>query len=147
MSIEENAVQRDVLDYFNKGIACKENISLTACRAYRINNYGMKGKKSTLPCGFSDILVIMSIKGFATVLFIEVKAPKKECRNIDQLAFIEGMKALGAGALWVNSLDMLRGYLSKHIKKFASHAIKEFLPIDTINSQTPSYTGNYMELL
>ena len=123
MGAEENKVQKEIMDYFNKPYsmiyksqACADFPYIKNSKAFRINSKGIRGRKSTLPLGFSDVLVIITVSGgIALPLFIEVKAPGKKCTNKDQLDFIKDMNSMGCFAVWVNNIDDLKDGLRKWI--------------------------------
>lgn len=118
MGLEENKVQKKVMDYFNKPYsmiyksqACADYPYIKNSKAFRINSKGIKGRKSTLPEGFPDVLAVLTIKGVAIPFFIEIKAPGRKCNNEQQLQFIKTMDSMGALSVWVNSLEMMKEYI------------------------------------
>ena len=130
MGKEENEVQNAVMKYVNgiNGI-CQLRIDFPPVKdsiAFRINSKGIRGRKSTLPLGFPDILSMITIDGRAVPFFIEIKAPDKKCTNKDQLLFITNMEQRGAWATWTNSIEMLKEYIRGKISSmFAKDAAPE----------------------
>ena len=146
MGKEENVVQNKLMKYINlKGVQAdfpmiKESV------AFRINSKGIKGRKSTLPHGFPDILSILTIKGKAIPFFIEVKAPSKKCTNKEQLDFIKDMESRGAWAQWSNSLEMTKEYIrSQLLNIFAKGAKKDDQSTDTISLARQNLIASYTE--
>ena len=144
MGLEENIVQNQIMKYLNQ---CGVNADFPIVKrsiAFRINSKGIKGRKSTLPLGFPDIMAMITIQGKAIPFFIEVKAPNKKCTNKDQLQFITDMESRGAWATWANDLEVVKNFVrTKILSIFANDATKEEQSTDTIFSLRQKQTENF----
>ena len=107
MGREENKVQKAGLEYINSnGYLADRNMPIRGGKLFRVNSKGIRGRKSTLPDGFSDLAGYVIIKRFLTIpVYAEAKAPEEECKNPDQLKFIRERREDGAIAFWFNSLN------------------------------------------
>jgi len=106
MGVEENKVQKEIMDFVNEGGLQKKYPPVNFAVLYRIPNKGIKGRKSTLPDGYPDLQGGVTIKGISVTSYVEIKAEGKVCKNTDQLEFLMSERANGAIAFWCNSLDM-----------------------------------------
>jgi len=125
MGEEENAVQAKIMKYMNLAGVNADFPIVKQSIAFRINSKGIKGRKSTLPAGFPDILSIISLHGKAIPMFIEVKAPNKKCTNNLQLAFIKDMEQRGCFACWANNLQMVKDYIRQKILNIYANDVKK----------------------
>ena len=117
MGIEENEVQSRIIKYINSSEIKRDFPEIEFSCCHRVNNKGIRGRKSTLECGFPDLVGSITLGGIAICLFVEVKARRKDCKNPEQLKFLAEKQQMGAIAFWCNSLaDFKTKFLEQFIQ-------------------------------
>ena len=116
MAREENIVQNRIIKYFNTKEVLFDFPHVKYAHVYRINNKGLnKSRKTLLPKGFPDLCGEITIGGIAVKLYIELKAPGKQCTNAEQLDFLEHKRSKGCIAFWCNCLTDCKNKLREQI--------------------------------
>jgi hypothetical protein len=106
MGQEENLPQKQIMDYAKNQHYKIDLLDVAKLKLYRVNSIGIRGRRSTLPPGFSDLCGRIRIKGFelAIPIYVEVKKPDEKCSNKEQISFLKEAQDDGCIAFWTNSL-------------------------------------------
>jgi hypothetical protein len=115
MGTMENFVQRQIMNYVNMRLYLSDTNQIETAYLFRVNNKGIKGRRSTLPKGYPDLAGYIKFRGhdFAIPIYIEVKAHKFK-PNKEQLDFLRKAKANGCIAFWADSLPVFKNHIAEY---------------------------------